>query len=51
MKAAIYESFHEKLVCQPIDLEGAASALGNLAEPQLAGVTVTDRFCSASNIP
>jgi alcohol dehydrogenase len=34
----------QKLVCQTVDLERAASALGNPAELQVAGVTVIDRF-------
>ncbi len=33
-----------KLVCQTVDLERAASALGNPAELQAAGVSVIDRF-------
>jgi len=34
----------QKLVSQTIDLERAASALGNPADLQVAGVTVVDRF-------
>jgi alcohol dehydrogenase len=34
----------QKMVCQTVDLERAARALGNPAELQVAGVTVIDRF-------
>jgi alcohol dehydrogenase len=41
----------QKLVCQTIDLQRAASALGNPAELQVAGITVIDRFSVTNKTP
>ncbi|TDJ35750.1 MAG: alcohol dehydrogenase [Gammaproteobacteria bacterium] len=41
----------QKLVSRTVDLECAANELGNLADLQVAGVTVIDRFCVADKIP